>query len=320
MQIELHKITVRELTNGYVDNNENGVRAYGGRLDVRPPYQREFVYKEKQRDAVIDTLTQGFPLNVMYWAVRDDDTFEIIDGQQRTISLCQFARGDFHYDMRFFSNLTPEEQGRFLDYRLMVYVCDGGDERDLKRCMEKLRAFHAMRLKVDHTFDIFGQIEFYETLWEGEPSVYRDYSRTKEQVLSLRPFIDSLEKDWCLTHIDAIPDNFLFYQTESGEALQLTDWEYSGMQDPHVDIAMFCIYCLYDRRQCDRLMDIYFEGACDRLTRAKIYAYIAMCGLLWSNWCEFKRRLGVEFGEYSLRQYRYAKDFYRCAKEQMEEA
>jgi hypothetical protein len=74
MKIELHKITVRELVEGYEDNNEKGVRAYGGRLDVRPPYQREFVYKEKQRDAVIDTLTQGFPLNVMYWAVREDDS------------------------------------------------------------------------------------------------------------------------------------------------------------------------------------------------------------------------------------------------------
>ena len=107
MNIELHKITVRELTKGYVDNNENGVRAYGGRLDVRPPYQREFVYKEKQRDAVIDTLTQGFPLNVMYWAVRDDDTFEIIDGQQRTISICQYVNGDFAFNFRYFHNLQP---------------------------------------------------------------------------------------------------------------------------------------------------------------------------------------------------------------------
>ena len=92
------------------------------------------------------------------------------------------------------------------------------------------------------------------------------------------------------------------------------------MQDPHVDIAMFCIYSLYNKRQCDRLIDIYFEGKCDRMTRAKIYCYIAACGLLWSNWCEFKRKLGVEFGEYSLRQYRFAKDYYRYAKELMEEA
>ena len=202
-----------------------------------------------------------------------------------------------------------------------IRVCDAESIPDLRRCMEKLRSFHQMKLKVDHTFDIFGQIKFYETLWEGQPSMYKDYKQTKDNVLSLKPFIDSLEKDWCLTHIDAVPDNFLFYTPSGGaeEKLQLTDWEYSGMQDPHVDIAMFCIYSLYNKKQVDRLIDIYFQNQCDGTTRAKIYAYIAACGLLWSNWCEFKRNLGVEFGEYSLRQYRFAKDYYRYALKEMEE-
>ena len=217
--------------------------------------------------------------------------------------------------------INPENGYKITKFLDGVRVCDSENVKDLKRCMEKLREFHQMKLTVPHTFDIFGQIEFYESLWEGEPSIYRDYAKTKENVLSLRQFIDSVEKDWCLTHIDAVPDNFLFYTSEGEEEkLQLTDWEYSGMQDPHVDIAMFCIYSLYNKRQCDRLIDIYFEGKCDRVTRAKIYCYIASCGLLWSNWCEFKRKLGVEFGEYSLRQYRFAKDYYRYAKELMEEA
>ena len=147
MNIELHKITVRELTKGYVDNNENGVRAYGGRLDVRPPYQREFVYKEKQRDAVIDTLTQGFPLNVMYWAVVDDASerrddngatlgsvasYEIIDGQQRTISICQYVNGDFAFNFRYFHNLQPDEQEQILNYELQIYICSGTDSEKLK--------------------------------------------------------------------------------------------------------------------------------------------------------------------------------------------
>ena len=217
--------------------------------------------------------------------------------------------------------INPENGYKITKFLDGVRVCDSENVKDLKRCMAKLREFHQMKLTVPHTFDIFGQIEFYESLWEGESSIYRDYARTKENVLSLRQFIDGLEKDWCLTHIDAVPDNFLFYTSEGEEEkLQLTDWEYSGMQDPHVDIAMFCIYSLYNKRQCDRLIDIYFEGKCDQITRAKIYCYIASCGLLWSNWCEFKRKLGVEFGEYSLRQYRFAKDYYRYAKELMEEA
>ena len=132
MKIELHKITVRELTAGFEDNNENGVRAYGGKLDVRPLYQREFVYKDKQRDAVIDTLTQGFPLNVMYWATREDGTFEIIDGQQRTISICQYVNGDFAFDFRYFHNLQPDEQDQILNYELQVYICSGTDSEKLK--------------------------------------------------------------------------------------------------------------------------------------------------------------------------------------------
>lgn len=215
--------------------------------------------------------------------------------------------------------INPKNGYKITKYLEGVRSCDAENEQDLKRCMEKLKSFHDLKLKVDHAFDIFDQIEFYEALWNGIPSIYKDYTKTKEKVKSLKPFVEGLKKDWCLTHIDAVPDNFLFYtpEGESEEKLQLTDWEYSGMQDPHVDIAMFCIYSLYDKSQCDRLIDIYFEGNCDQITRAKIYAYISMCGLLWSNWCEYKRNLGVEFGEYSLRQYRFAKDYYRHATDLM---
>lgn len=132
MEIKLHKITVRDLTNGYADNAEQGVKAYGGKLDVRPPYQREFVYGDKQRAAVIDTLTQGFPLNVMYWATRDDGTFEIIDGQQRTISICQYVNGDFAYLFKYFHNLQEDEKEKILNYELQVYICSGTDSEKLK--------------------------------------------------------------------------------------------------------------------------------------------------------------------------------------------
>ncbi|MEE3484118.1 MAG: DUF262 domain-containing protein [Bacteroidales bacterium] len=132
MKIELHKITVRDLTNGYADNAEQGVKAYGGKLDVRPPYQREFVYGDKQRAAVIDTLTQGFPLNVMYWATREDGTFEIIDGQQRTISICQYVNGDFAYLFKYFHNLQEDEKEQILNYELQVYICSGTDSEKLK--------------------------------------------------------------------------------------------------------------------------------------------------------------------------------------------
>ena len=132
MKIELHKITVHELVNGYVNSEDEGVVAYGGRLDVRPKYQREFIYKAEQQTAVIDTAIRGYPLNTMYWAVREDGTFEIIDGQQRTLSLCEYVAGKFAYLFRYFGNLEKDEQERLLGYELTVYFCEGTDSEKLE--------------------------------------------------------------------------------------------------------------------------------------------------------------------------------------------
>lgn len=210
--------------------------------------------------------------------------------------------------------INPENGYKITEFMEGSRVCDADNPDDLIACMKKLREFHSLDLKVDHSFDIFGQIDFYESLWDGAPSIYRDYEKTKEHVLELKKYIDEHVERKCLTHIDAVPDNFLF--TEDG-GIRLIDWEYAGMQDPHVDIAMFCIYSLYNKRQVDRLISIYFEGKCSKEVRIKIYCYIAVCGLLWSNWCEYKRSLGVEFGEYSLRQYRYAKDYYKIVMDEL---
>ncbi|MBQ0114275.1 MAG: DUF262 domain-containing protein [Bacteroidales bacterium] len=134
MKIGLKKVTVRDITENYQDNNEDGVRGYNGKLDIRPPYQREFIYDDKKRDAVITTIMRGFPLNVMYWMLRENDPvvpFELMDGQQRTISICQYVNGDFAYQFRYFHNLTEQEKNKILDYELMVYVCSGDDRERL---------------------------------------------------------------------------------------------------------------------------------------------------------------------------------------------
>lgn len=131
MNIELRQISVGAIALGYTDNNEDGVVGYGGNLNIRPPYQREFVYKDKQRDAVIDTITKGFPLNVMYWAKNEDGTYEVLDGQQRTISFCQFVNGDFSINDKYFHTLTEYEKNQILDYKVMVYVCEGNDKERL---------------------------------------------------------------------------------------------------------------------------------------------------------------------------------------------
>jgi hypothetical protein len=135
MKIELKEITIREVAEGYVDNAEEGVAGYAGKLDIRPKYQREFVYDEKKRNAVIDTIRKGFPLNVMYWVVTEQGTYEVMDGQQRTISFCQYVNGDFSVPVdghpMAFHNLSKPLQGQILDYPLMVYFCSGTDQEKL---------------------------------------------------------------------------------------------------------------------------------------------------------------------------------------------
>lgn len=131
MQIEKKDIPVSQIVNGYVDSDEDGVYGYDGKLNIRPAFQREFVYKPKQRDEVISTVRKGFPLNVMYWVVAEDGHYEILDGQQRTISICQFVQGDYSINFQYFHTLTQEEQQQILDYPLTVYICTGTDREKL---------------------------------------------------------------------------------------------------------------------------------------------------------------------------------------------
>lgn len=165
MNIELHEITVRELTQGYQDTEELGVVGYDMKLDIRPQYQREFIYKDKQREAVINTLTKSFPLNVMYWAVRSDGGFEVIDGQQRTISICQYVEGDYAYKNRYFHNLQDDERDQILDYKLMVYVCSGTDS-------EKLEWFRTINIAGEKLTDQELRNAVYSGLWVTDAKKY----------------------------------------------------------------------------------------------------------------------------------------------------
>lgn len=135
MKIALHSIKVSELVAGFEDKAEEGVRGYGGRLNIRPPYQREFIYKEKRRNEVIQTIRKNFPLNTMYWVKVADDQFELMDGQQRTISICRYVAGDFSIEIdgspMNFGNLTGNKRQEILDYELQVYVCEGTDSEKL---------------------------------------------------------------------------------------------------------------------------------------------------------------------------------------------
>lgn len=134
MEIKLNTITIRELIDGFENNEEEGVVGYGGLLNIRPKYQREFVYSETQQKEVINSIFKGFPLNVMYWTKNEDGTFELLDGQQRTLSICSFAEGEFFIllddNLKAYPNLTETQQQTFLDYKLQIYICENGTDEE----------------------------------------------------------------------------------------------------------------------------------------------------------------------------------------------
>ena len=169
MKIELKEITIRQLTEGYQDNDENGVVGFGGKLDIRPPYQREFVYKDAQRNAVIETVIKDRPLNVLYWAIIDADRHEVIDGQQRTISICQYFNGDFSYLGRGYGNLESDEKEQFLNYKLMVYFCSGTDS-------EKLEWFRTINISGEKLTDQELRNAVYSGSWVTDSKRY--FSKT----------------------------------------------------------------------------------------------------------------------------------------------
>lgn len=201
--------------------------------------------------------------------------------------------------------LNPDNGYKISEFLESTRNSDANNIQDVKKSMSVLRKFHSQNYQVDHTFDLWKQIDFYESL-RKTASAYRDYEEIKDWVLKLKPFIEDNVTKWSLCHIDANYDNFLIDQNNN---VFLIDWEYAGMQDPDLDIAMYAIYAGYTKEKIDQLINIYYENKVSENIRYKIYAYVAVGGLLWSNWCEYKQSLGLDFGEYSLAQYRYAKEY-----------
>jgi hypothetical protein len=170
MIIQLNEVTIKDLTQGYSNNAEEGVIGYSGNLNIRPAYQREFVYKDKQRDAVIETIRKNFPLNVLYWVKNEDGSFEVLDGQQRTISICEYVTGGFSLNHQFFHNLEQEEKEQILNYKLMVYFCEGENR-------EKLDWFETINIAGEKLTDQELRNAIYTGAWLTDAKKY--FSRTK---------------------------------------------------------------------------------------------------------------------------------------------
>ena len=222
MKIELKEITIRELTEGYIDNAENGVKGFGGKLDIRPPYQREFIYKEKQRNAVIDTIKKEYPLNVMYWAVRDDGNYEVIDGQQRTISICQYVEGDFSFNKLYFHNHQNDSREQILNYKLMVYLCSGTDS-------EKLEWFKTINIAGEKLTDQELRNAVYSGSWVSDAKRY--FSKTGCVAYSIGSNYlsgSAIRQEYLETVIDWISDGNIEDYMARHQAVEQADelWQY----------------------------------------------------------------------------------------------
>ena len=196
-------------------------------------------------------------------------------------------------------------------YHKQCHICDVQNEDDVTKCLDALRTFHRDKRKIAYDFNIIKQLNKLEELFLDKKSVFNDYQKTKSSVLKAVSNATLREKE--LSCVDCTPDNFLILEDGS---VEIIDWENASMQDPRLDFAMFCVNGKMDADQIERYIDYYFDMELE--SRKDIYAFIALAGLFWSNWCEYNYRFGVDFGEYSLLQYRYAKVYARKSLEESE--
>ncbi|MBR0146283.1 MAG: NTP transferase domain-containing protein [Eubacterium sp.] len=197
-------------------------------------------------------------------------------------------------------------------------VCNESDLEEVAVCMQLARRFHEMKITADTKLDLYGNIQYMEDLWEGAPSEFRDYEETKKHIWAMKDFVDENSTIEYLAHGDLNPDNFLVYYEYGEKKIQLIDWEYTGVQDPLTDLAAFIGYRKHDRAWVESVIDLYFYDGCSKKQRLLAYCYIALWGLYNSNWCEYKRTLGVELGDFGMITYQYAKEYYKVFEEEYE--
>lgn len=187
--------------------------------------------------------------------------------------------------------------------------CDPENNAEVDACMKVLSKFHQSGIQVAHSFDLRERIQFYETLCNQHHAIqFEDYNEVRPNMQILLDWLDNLNIPKVLAHIDSVFANFLIL---SDNSIRLIDWEYAGMADPLIDPAMFAIYAYYDETQTDRLLKSYLGRPPVLQETFRYYSYIALSGFLWALWAEYKIALGEEFGEYTLKMYRYAKTYYK---------
>ncbi len=216
--------------------------------------------------------------------------------------------------------INPETGYKISKFIENSHVCDAKNRDDVTISFKTLCKFHDMKLKVDHTWNTYEKFALYDSVWAGQPTIFKDYEIMKQEIFGLKDYIDRYSEEYQMVHLDAVYANFLITNDKEDPRAYLIDWEYAAMQDPHVDIVCFGLFDDYNKEEMDWMIDKYFElrnQTCSYETRTKIYALLATFALLWVSWSEAKRAEGQDFTEYAKRQYRYAEEYLGYVRERL---
>lgn len=273
----------------------------------------QFVFNTNDKNIELTPLKQGMTNDSFIFSINNERYIIRVPGVNTEKIINRYQEYDVYQAIKDEEFVEPVVYiDRDKGYKISKFIenshtVNPKDWNEISACLKRLRDFHSQSHRVEHYFDVFEHINYYESLMPNA-SIYEDYGNTKKNIESLESIIENLVKEWTLCHIDAVCDNFLVTENQD---VYLIDFEYAAMQDPDLDLAMFIVYSLFDRQEIDRIIDIYFENQVTPLKRYKIYSYIAMVGLLWSNWCEAKQDEDLLNSSYAKQQYNYAKTFYQ---------
>lgn len=241
--------------------------------------------------------------------VAGENSYELTNVQRHQEALVYQTVNDFTLTDEILT-LDPDSGMKITRFWENARCCDAENPDEVRQCMTQLRQFHEKKLQVPHRYDVFREIRNFDHR-RTIPSVYPDHAAVQRRCLEMEPILSRFEDEFILCHCDSVNDNFLFVPGEAGEMLRLIDWEYAGMHDPYGDISMFASYSCCSHTQVEQLMEYYVGGPPSDVIRLRVYGYLALVGMMWSNWCELKWEQGQELGDYALPQYRFATDYSR---------
>ncbi|MGL6200279.1 MAG: phosphotransferase [Lachnospiraceae bacterium] len=270
----------------------------------------ENTYNIQKIEAGMTNYMYSFINNGKKYLVRiPGEGTEFLVNRQQEAEVYKLLKGRGITDKVLYIN--ADDGVKITEYLDDAHVCNIDNADEVGACIRHLRQFHEMKLHIGHEFDVYRKIEEYEKQCGTTLNDFGDYENTRTKIMDLRKITEHRSKDYCLCHIDPVADNFLLKHN----SVYLIDWEYAAMCDPHIDIAMFCIYSELNKENTDFVIDNYFLITCPDMVRRKIYAYMAAGAFLWVLWSDIKKASGENYEDYQRRQYEIAEEFYRYATE-----